>query len=386
MLKQQHQFFAFTLAILDTVVITIACYGAWLFRLDALGQPLPHWQHNWESYIRNPLFLFAVPITLGLMWFCGLYRPRRDKSRWTEYGTIFQASLAAVVAMVIVLWLVGNDVISDGGPAGPAFLNNRKLDPGRVQILAFAVALPLALCVHRTFFRIVLRQVRRRGRNLRHIAIVGIGRLGQIACSTIERNSWTGLSVAYFVSAGEQSQRSRCLGHPVYDGLENLEKTLTEHPVDVIYLALPNARASRLPLLLRRLEKFALDVRVIPDVLPRYLPQSMSVEQLDGMPVLSYRECPTQGMGGLTKRVLDIVGAGIALLIVMPVMILCALAVRLSGPGPVIFKQRRVAIAGGICKSYNVRTLYCCEDEAGGARASGGRSAVGWSRWTDSVL
>jgi Undecaprenyl-phosphate glucose phosphotransferase len=238
-----------------------------------------------------------------------------------------------------------------------------QLDPGRVQFLALAVAVPGFLCLHRTLFRWSLRQFRRRGFNQRHVAVIGIGRLGQVACNTIERNSWTGLNVSYFISAAERSERPTCLGHPIRGGIADLERTLEKHPVDAVYLAVPSSRASRLPELLRRLERFAVEVRMIPDVLPRYLPQSMAVGELDGMPVLSYRECPTRGMGGVSKRVLDIVGAFVGLVVFSPVMAACALGVRLSGPGPVIFKQRRVSIAGETFKIYKFRTMRCVEQE-----------------------
>jgi Undecaprenyl-phosphate glucose phosphotransferase len=363
MLKQQHQIFTSLLVLVDAVVITAACYIAWAFRVAALGQEFPRWPEHWESYIRHPLFLFAVPITIGAMWVCGLYRPRRDKSMLGEYGAIMRASVAAVMAMVVVPWLVGNDMISDGVPGLAPMLQGLDPDPGRVQILALAVALPAFLVVHRTTFRSGLRLLRRRGLNLRHVAVIGVGRLGQVAFHTIGRNSWTGLHVAYFISAAERTDRKQCLGRPVRDGLADLERTLERYPVDGVYLAIPSSRASRLPEILRRLERFAVEVRVIPDVLPRYLPQSMTVGELDGMPVLSYRECPTRGLGGLSKRALDLLGSSLALVLFSPTMLLCAIAVRLSSPGPVIFKQRRVSIAGETFKIYKFRTMYDVQDE-----------------------
>jgi exopolysaccharide biosynthesis polyprenyl glycosylphosphotransferase len=121
---------------------------------------------------------------------------------------------------------------------------------------------------------------------------------------------------------------------------------------------------------LSRLEKFPVDVRVVPDVTPRHLPQNMAVSELDGMPILSYRECPTRGVGGLGKRILDILGAAGALLAFSPVMLLAALLVRLSGPGPIIFKQRRVSLGGEVFNIYKFRTMYHVEDEQSAASPS----------------
>lgn len=372
MLKQQHQLFSSLLVLVDLLVIVAACYAAWLFRLSALGQPLPELPGDWEASVRGSLCLYVAPIMLGAMWLSGLYRPRRDKSLWGEYGEIIRVSLTAIVVLVVALYLMRNSIIAAPTDDATQRLVSANPDPGRVQFLALAVALPLFLSAHRTLFRWSLRQLRRRGFNQRHVAVIGIGRLGQVACNTIERNSWTGLSVAYFISAAERTERATCLGRPVHGGIADLERTLDKHRVDAVYLAVPSSRASRLPELLRRLERFAVEVRVIPDVLPRYLPQSMAVGELDGMPVLSYRECPTRGMGGISKRALDIVGSACGLVVFMPVMLACAIGVRLSGPGPIIFKQRRVSIAGETFKIYKFRTMGCMEDE----------QSPGDARWT----
>ena len=372
MLKQQHQLFSSLLVLVDLLVIVAACYAAWLFRLSALGQPLPELPGDWEASVRGSLCLYVAPIMLGAMWLSGLYRPRRDKSLWGEYGEIIRVSLTAIVVLVVALYLMRNSIIAAPTDDATQRLVSANPDPGRVQFLALAVALPLFLSAHRTLFRWSLRQLRRRGFNQRHVAVIGIGRLGQVACNTIERNSWTGLSVAYFISAAERTERATCLGRPVHGGIADLERTLDKHRVDAVYLAVPSSRASRLPELLRRLERFAVEVRVIPDVLPRYLPQSMAVGELDGMPVLSYRECPTRGMGGISKRALDIVGSACGLVVFMPVMLACAIGVRLSGPGPIIFKQRRVSIAGETFKIYKFRTMGCVEDE----------QSPGDARWT----
>jgi Undecaprenyl-phosphate glucose phosphotransferase len=198
------------------------------------------------------------------------------------------------------------------------------------------------------------------------VAIVGVGRLGQIAYHTLARNSWTGISPAYFVSHHAQTQRKRCMDKPVYGGLEDLERVLEEHPVDAVYLAVPNAQAAALPGVLLTLEKFAVDVRIVPDVHPRFVPQSMVVNELDGMPILSYRECPSSGLGGWAKRAVDVAGASLGLVAFGPLILLVAAVVRLSSPGPVIFKQKRVSMGGRVFKIYKFRTMYHVEDEEDG--------------------
>ncbi len=376
MVKQQHQLFVALLAAADAVVVATACVGAWAARSMKLPGYLPTWPDQWESFFKGPLVLFAIPLTLMAFQLHGLYRPRRDKSLVDEAWRVLRASLMAVGALIIVLWIVGNDVITHGGGAGePWIVWGREIDEGRLQLSLLALVLPAMLVLHRWAFRFGLRAMRRRGWNLRHVAVIGVGRLGQITLRTLERNSWTGLSVAYFISHRDETRREHCLDRVVRSGLAELERTLEEHPVDAVYLALPSAHAARLPGLLQRLERFALDVRVIPDVQPKRLPSAMAVSELDGMPILSYRECPLYGLGGVSKRALDIIGAVVGLIVFSPVMLACAIAVRMSGPGRIIFKQRRVSIAGETFKIYKFRTMYHVEDEKYG----------GWTdkKWTE---
>src|SRR5690606_39113171 len=141
-----------------------------------------------------------------------------------------------------------------------------------------------------------LRWLRRHGYNLRHVAIIGVGRTGRIAAQTLDRNSWTGLRVSHFISHKHENRLAECMGRPVFGGLRDLEQTMTRCKVDAVYLALPSREAPSTGRILRRLERFSVDVRIVPDINPRHVQQSMMVHELDGMPVLSYRESPANGV------------------------------------------------------------------------------------------
>lgn len=357
MLKQRHQVFVTLLGVADGVAVAGACAIAWGARLFWFREPLPQ---SWEGFFKGPLVLFAVPIVLGTMAALKLYRPRRDRSLWSEQGQVLKAALVSVAIMVLALWAVGSEFLSQGADLPHAARHpgwRLATDPARFQLAVLAVGMPIALGAQRLGFRVGLRWMRRRGWNLRHVAIVGVGRLGQITARTLARNSWTGIKVAFFVSHHTQTRRHDCVGVPVAGGIEDLERLLDERPIDAVYLALPSPLAGRIPDLLKRLERFSVDVRIVPDVHPRYLPQSMQVSELEGMPILSYRECPLNGLGGFTKRLGDVIGALFGLVIFGPIMAAIALAVRLSGPGPVIFKQQRVSLGGEVFQIYKFRTM-----------------------------
>lgn len=370
MVRQQHQLFVALLALVDACVVGGAAFGAWAVRRLLIDGDFPELPQRWEAYLKGPLFLFAVPIALAALWICGLYRARRDRSLVSEWWAIVRASACAMMGMVMVLWVVGNSIVADARGSPPIILGGQALDAGRFQLLTLAMLLPALLIAHRTTFRVGLRFIRRRGWNLRHVAVVGVGRVGRIACQTLDRNSWTGIQVAYFISHKEQNRVPSCCGRPVMGGLADLETILEIAPVDAVYVAMPNAQAALLPRVLQRLEKFAVDVRIVPDVSPRYLPERMSMSELDGMPILGYRESPLCGVGGFVKRGMDIAGALAGLTLFLPLLLLVAASIRLTSSGPAIFRQRRVSLNGQVFDIFKFRTMRHVEDESGTGEAA----------------
>jgi Undecaprenyl-phosphate glucose phosphotransferase len=372
-LKQRHQFFVSLLCGADGIVVTLACYAAWAVRrmtIEGAWPVAPRGAYNWwhvaAPWMREPLALFCVPITLLAMWNFGLYRPRRDRGMMAEHGQVFRASLGAIISLVVLMAALGTEFVGGWSASGRVQLWGMWLDAGRVQLGALAIILPALLALHRAGFRWTLRTIRRRGWNLRHVAVIGVGRLGRIVCRTLDRNSWTGIHVAYFLSHQDHNHGpQQCINRPVLGGLADLETVFENEKPDAVYLAIPTSRAAIVPGILKRLERFAVDVRIVPDVQPRYMPQSMQVGMLEGMPILSVRESPLYGLGGAAKRALDIFGSASALIVFSPLMLAVAGVVRLTSPGPVIFRQRRVSLGGEKFNIYKFRTMYHAEDEQG---------------------
>jgi Undecaprenyl-phosphate glucose phosphotransferase len=365
LLKQKHNLFVSLFGVLDVVAVGSAAMIAWMIRLDRFDQPFPA---RWEEFFKDSLVVFVVPIVMASMIFFKLYKPKRDQAIIGELRQVFKASLVSVMLIVVALWAIGSSRVNAVGPPEQQYPGWRlATDPLRFQLAILSAALPLFVGSYRVLLRLALRSMRRRGWNMRHVAIVGVGRLGQITARTLTRNSWTGIRVEYFISHHEQTSRSTCLNLPVAGGVRELDSILENRRVDAIYLAIPSAMSAQLPLILRRLERFAVDVRIVPDVHPRYLPQNMVVSELEGMPILSYRESPMAGIGGVFKRMLDILGAIIGIVLFSPLMALIAIGIRISSPGNVIFRQQRVSLGGDTFAIWKFRTMTCpqgCVEES----------------------
>lgn len=366
MLKQRHQFFVFMLGIADAVVVALACLLAWAIRRDVVdgAWPAASGLQSLRTLLQETLLVFAVPVAVTSMRVFSLYMPFRDRRLLAESRQILKASLATLVSLIVLMWALGPSIVGGFDATQTHAWKGMSLDAGRIQLLSLAVILPAALVLARMSFRVALRAARKRGRNLRHVAVIGTGRLGRIACRTLDRNSWTGINVAYFIHHHDHIKADETVvGRPVLGGISQLEQVLALRPPDAIYLALPNTRASMMSELLRRLERYPIDVRIIPEVSPKYTPLAMTVSELEGMPILSIRENPMNGLAGITKRGIDLLGAAVGLAIFAVPMLCIAIAIKLTSPGPVVFKQRRVSIGGEEFEILKFRTMEHASDE-----------------------
>lgn len=364
MLKQRHQIFVTLFAGADALAIAAACLTALTARTLFFHETLPA---DAVAWVRTSLLFIVVPVAVLTLAACRLYRPRRDRSLIGEQWMVARAGLISVATVVVTLWAIGSDRLMppiDLPHDIPTVLGWRLTDPARFQLGVLAVLIPAFVGAQRIVLRVILRELRRRGRNMRHVAVVGTGRLAQITARTLARNTWTGIRVAYFISHHPSTQRATCMDLPVHAGLTDLDATLERHPVDAVYVAIPGSAGAAIAPLLRRLERHAVDVRVVPDIHPRYLPQNMAVSELEGMPILSHRESPLAGFGGVVKRAMDLAGASIALVLFSPLMLFVSALVRLSGPGPVIFRQTRVSLGGESFQIFKFRTMRHVADES----------------------
>jgi len=379
LLRQRHNLFVSLFGVLDAVAIASSAFVAWKIRLDRFQEPYPE---RWEELFKSSLIVFAVPIAIGTMVCFKLYKPRRDQALVGELGQIVKASFISIMLMIVALWAVGSSQLGGVGPPAQEYPGWRlATDPFRFQLAIFAVAMPIFVGSMRISLRLFLRSMRKRGKNMRHVTIVGVGRLGQITARTLARNTWTGIRVEYFISHHEQTSRHTCLNLPVAGGVRELELLLEERPVDAIYLAIPSAMSAQLPMILRRLERFAIDVRIVPDVHPRYLPQNMAVSELEGMPILSYRESPMTGIGGVFKRALDIFGAILGIILFAPLMFFIAIMIRATSEGPVFFHQQRVSLGGDTFAIWKFRTMGA--DPSNSSRDTSDSSSESWTEEND---
>jgi putative colanic acid biosysnthesis UDP-glucose lipid carrier transferase len=135
------------------------------------------------------------------------------------------------------------------------------------------------------------------------------------------------------------------------------------HGVTSIYIALPLSNVPRIGEMIRELRDTTASIYFVPDVFAFDLIQGRLVE-INGMPAISVCDTPFHGMDAVMKRVTDMVLASFALLLLAPLMLLIAIAVKLTSVGPVLFRQRRYGLNGEEIMVYKFRSMTVCEDGA----------------------
>lgn len=149
------------------------------------------------------------------------------------------------------------------------------------------------------------------------------------------------------------------------------------HGIRAIYIALPLSNVPRIGEMVRELQDTTASVYFVPDVFAFELIQGRLVV-IDGMPILSVCDTPFHGMDAVLKHATDLAYGLAALLVAAPVMALIALGVKLSSPGPILFRQRRYGLNGEEIIVYKFRSMRVCEDGPVVAQATRHDPRVTW--------
>lgn len=227
-------------------------------------------------------------------------------------------------------------------------------------LVSWALATPVALWGAHRALPVVLSRVLSPG--LRRTAVIaGANGLGRRLAERLRDDPLLGIRFAgYF----DDRAATRLSGLPAEENLGSLE-ALADYcraqQVDVIYIALPMASQPRILALLERLRDTTASIYFVPDIFVADLIQAR-VDSIGGLPVVAVCETPFTGLNGLVKAATDFILAFFILILISPVLLAIAIGVKLSSPGPVLFRQRRYGVDGRKIVVYKFRSMTVAED------------------------
>ncbi len=281
---------------------------------------------------------FLVPAYLFLYYIVNLYTSRRAMRLWNEFVDIVQANTMGSIGFIVILFML------------------KQKDFSRSMIGIFYILNIFLTTLAHGLLRRFLRYIRKKGYNIKHILLVGYSRAAEAYISRILENPQWGYDVAGvlddFVPVGTGYHGVKVVGR-----IEQLTDYLENENFDEITITLPLNDYDRLEELVAQCEKSGVHTKFIPDYSSLF-PSNPYTEDVQGIPVINIRYVPlTNSVNRLSKRLVDIVGSLLAIILFSPIMIIAAIAVKTTSKGPLIYKQERIGLNGAPFMMYKFRTM-----------------------------
>ncbi len=290
-----------------------------------------------EHYLN--VILLASFTTLVIFPLFNIYRVWRGSSTLTE------------IKHVTMAWLMVGFVLT-----GLAFVTKSGEDFSRSWMGIWFASTWVALVGSRVLLRIALRWLRSNGFNHRHIVIIGTGEQAVVVADRLRRSTWFGLEISALFG-----ERTECLpdwlaSKRVITDVAELRRYVDTGKVDQVWISLPHSEEKTIRRVIAALEGSDTEIRYVPDIF-EYQLMHHSLTEIAGVPVVKISYSAIDGMNEVIKNVEDFVLTSVLLILASPLMLLLAAGVKMSSPGPVFYRQRRVGWNGVEFTMYKFRTM-----------------------------
>jgi exopolysaccharide biosynthesis polyprenyl glycosylphosphotransferase len=305
----------------DSIAAGCALVLAYYLRFSGWPIPLLHDPPSLTIYLK------VIPVVILVVLICyqyaGLYLQRRGISGVDEFSRIIRAT---TVAFFIII--------------GLTYFSSRVAYSRVVLIYAWIFSIVMV-----TLLRNALRRLqvilRRRGVGVSRLLLVGLTQTTKTVADQIKR--YPGLGYRLIGVVSEKKKTSKVFEKlPVLGPLSKLAKIIKKENIDEVIFALPASAHTNLEEHIMCVEETGAEFKIVSDLFG-IITNPMSIDQIYGIPVFALKESPLSKLTSrFSKRTMDLVFTLPGLLVLSPVLLVLALAVRLSSPGPVFFKQERV--------------------------------------------
>lgn len=221
-------------------------------------------------------------------------------------------------------------------------------------VVYYVVALVL-FALWRVFVRLSLKLYRRKGYNFKRVVIVGAGKNGMELYQVMKDDLSYGFNIFGFFDDNVALKDAL----PNYLGNTNeVEDYVLKHDIDEIYCTLPGTNDGKIVRLLNFAEKHMVRFYIVPEFY-RDVKKSMVMEVMESIPLLTIRREPLQSMyNRCLKRAFDLLFSSVVLLTIYPVLyVILGILIKLSSPGPILFKQKRTGLYGRDFECFKFRTM-----------------------------
>ncbi len=230
-------------------------------------------------------------------------------------------------------------------------------------ILAWLIATPLAQIVALQILKLISPKLIEWQGHPQNTLIIGLNDQGLLLADNLKEDYYQRINILGFFEDRAPTRLPQVDHYPVLGSLNELSAYLKTHTVHKLYIALPMSSHPRILKLLDDLKDTTASIYFVPDIFVTDLIQGR-VSDVNGIPVVSVCDTPFTGMDGFIKRTADVLFSLFVLILISPILLGIAIAIKLTSPGPIIFKQRRYGLDGQQILVYKFRSMTVTEDGA----------------------
>ena len=342
MIKDNQKYFNRLHVLIDAIVIALSYWLAWLLRFETNIFGVPIKTLTFGQYMLPLVAL--VPLYLILYSAFSLYTAKRVQGRRLEFANIVKANSIGVLLFL----------------SGSFFIKN--LDFSRWMIVTFFFINIFLEEIVRMIIRYILRDIRKRGLNQKHILLVGYSRAAEEYIDRILANPQWGYDVRGILDDNVEAGMTY-KGIKVIGAIANLNIILPQNSLDEIAITLGLDEYYRLESIVSMCEKSGVHTKFIPDY-NNIIPTRPYTEDILGLPVVNIRYVPLSNtFNAAVKRTMDIVGSFLALIVFSPVMLISVILIKATSKGPLIYKQTRVGQNNRPFEMYKFRSMEVQAEE-----------------------
>jgi len=233
------------------------------------------------------------------------------------------------------------------------------------QMLKWFVLLPVLLFAAHVLLRFLVPRVFARARAETTVVVCGVNDIGSALAAQFQVNPYYGVNFVGFFDDRKRERMTNLGDQELLGTFDDLGDYVRKNRIDRIYLALPMASQPRIVKMLEDLKDSTASIYFVPDIFVTDVINGR-FESVAGMPVVAVRDTPFASVvNSAVKRLEDILLSAIALVLLSPVLLAIGIGVRLSSPGPALFRQRRYGLDGRDIVVYKFRTMTVAEDGDG---------------------
>ncbi len=347
MIKDNQQHFNRLQVVMDAVVLIVSYAFAWWLKFSSGFVDKEIGVLSFEFYMRA--LILIVPLYILLYYAFNLYTPKRVQGRRLEFSNIVLANAVGLLILMAGFFLALS-------------YSEQLKNFSRSMFIYFFMINIILEEIERLMIRAFLRSIRKNGYNQKHILLVGYSKAAEQYIDRIKQNPQWGYNIRGILD-DNIARGTMYKGVKVIGSVGNLSYILPENKLDEIAITLGLEEYYKLEKIVAECEKSGVHTKFIPDY-GNIIPTRPYTEDLLGLPVINIRYVPLSNtFNALIKRLTDIMGAIICIIIFSPIMLTSAVLVKMTSKGPLIFKQERVGLHNKPFQMYKFRTMYVQTEE-----------------------